>query len=411
MMTAVCFVVQSVYDFDPRVRRKAEALVDAGYSVDVLALRPEAGANEYVLDGVNVYTIGLGKKRGSLLRYFFEYSAFFVWALVKVPILMRRRRYAVVDVNTLPDFLIFAPIVARWMGAKLVLDMHEITPEFYISKYGIPEKSAVLRLLKFLERISFSFADHVITINEPVQELLTGRGLPISKSTVMMNAADEARFGTPADDDERRPSPTSGFVMVYHGTLTHIYGLDIAIDAFARARREMPDAEMWILGSGPEKERLAELARSKDLSERVKLVGQVSSREIPGWLRKSDAGILPIRRDALLEYAFPNKLPEYIISGKPVIISRLKAIRHYFSPEAVAFFEPHAVDELAAQMVRLYRDRTLRAQLVANASEEYRPIRWEVMKARYLNMIEALIGPTAHAQTSDAPERAAGIGH
>src|SRR4051812_6090774 len=165
-MKSVCVVVQSVYDFDPRVKRKAEALVAAGYAVDVLALQPAGGRKSYVLNGVNVYTIDLGKKRGSLARYMFEYAAFFLWAFVKVPLLMRRRRYAVVDVNTLPDFLIFAPIVARWMGARLVLDMHEMTPEFYMSKYGIGERSLLVRLLKFLEKISMDFADQVITINQ-----------------------------------------------------------------------------------------------------------------------------------------------------------------------------------------------------------------------------------------------------
>ena len=176
------------------MRRKAEALVTAGYSVDVLALRSAHRRKTYTLNGVNVHTLSLGRKRGSLARYVFEYVAFFLWTLVRVPLLMRWRRYAVIDVNTLPDFLIFAPVVARWMGAKLVLDMHEITPEFYISKYGSAENSWVVRLLKSLERISFGFADHVITVNEPIQDLLVGRGLHRSKSTVVMNTANEALF-------------------------------------------------------------------------------------------------------------------------------------------------------------------------------------------------------------------------
>src|SRR6266852_5892094 len=130
-MRSVCQVVQNVYDIDPRVRRKAEALVAAGYSVDVLALRSHEGKKGFCLNGVNVRTLALGKKRGSLVRYFFEYAAFFLWVFIRLPLQMRKRRYSVVDVNTLPDFLVFAGIFARWMGAKIVLDMHEITPEFY----------------------------------------------------------------------------------------------------------------------------------------------------------------------------------------------------------------------------------------------------------------------------------------
>jgi hypothetical protein len=49
---------------------------------------------------------------------------------------------------------------------------------------------------------------------------------------------------------------------------------------------------------------------------------------------------------------------------------------------------------MAKQMVQLYRDSGLRAQLAARAKEEYAPIRWDIMKQRYLRMIEGLTGPS-----------------
>jgi glycosyltransferase involved in cell wall biosynthesis len=409
-MKSVCLVVQNVYDIDSRVRRKAEALVSAGYSVDVLALAPAHGKRTYTLDSVNVYTVSLGKNRGSLARYLFEYAVFFLWVFVRVLLLMRHRRYIVIDVNTLPDFLIFAVVPARWMGAKLILDMHEITPEFYISKYGIAEDSWLVRLLQVQEKISFDCADHVITINEPIQSLLIQRGLPSSKTIVVMNAADEARFSSSsravAFDDRSHP-----FVMIYHGTLTRIYGLDIAIEAFSMAHEEMPGAELWILGSGPEQGVLACLAQERGLTSKVKLVGQVPSADIPAWLNKCDVGVLPIRRDVFLDFAFPNKLPEFIIMGKAVLMSRVKAIRHYFSEQALAYFEPNNPADLAKQMVRLYRDRGLCARLAAGAKQEYAPIRWDVMKQRYLKLIEDLAGSTrpvterSHATEMTAAKR------
>ena len=279
-MKSVCLVVQNVYDIDSRLRRKAEALVSAGYSVDVLALAPTQRKGTYTLDSVNVYTVSLGKKRGSLPRYVFEYAAFFVWAFVRLFLLMRRRRYVVIDVNTLPDFLIFAALPARWMGAKLVLDMHEITPEFYMSKYGIAEDSWLVRFLRFQEKISFDCADHVITINEPIQGLLARRGLPSQKTTVVMNAADEGRF-LPSSHAATVDDRSRAFVMVYHGTLTRIYGLDIAIEAFSMVHGQMPGSELWILGSGPEQSVLAGLARERGLTSKVKLVGQVPPADIP----------------------------------------------------------------------------------------------------------------------------------
>jgi glycosyltransferase involved in cell wall biosynthesis len=308
---------------------------------------------------------------------------------------MLDRRYAAIDVNTLPDFLVFAPILAKWMGARLILDMHEIAPEFYMSKYGSTENSRAVRLLKYIEKVSMRFADQVLTINEPIEDLLVSRGLSRSKSTVLMNAVDEERFAAHSDMSHSQKHPDKDkFVMMYHGTLTHIYGLDIAIEAFAMAHAEMPGAELWILGSGPESSALDDLVRELGLTSKVKLVGQVASTEIPNWLRQCDAGILPIRRDVFLDFAFPNKLPEFIIMGKPVLVSRLKAIRHYFSENALAYSDPNSPADLGRQMVRLYRDSELRSLLARKASEEYLPIRWELMKQRYLTLMNDLVSTT-----------------
>ncbi len=389
-MRPICILTQSFYEFDARVRRKAQALAAAGYSVDVLALRTPNGGKSYTLNGVNVRTISLAKNRGSLLRYVFEYTAFFLWAFVRLLLQMRRRRYAVIDVNTLPDFLIFAAAPGRWMGAKLVLDMHEITPEFYLSKYGTAENSWLIRLVKYLEKISFDYADHVITINEPIRNLLIGRGLSSSKSIVVMNSASDERFASILSGSAANGNSDT-FVMMYHGTLTQVYGLDIAIQAFSIAHAEMPGAELWILGAtllSSEQDRLIPLVREHGLTAKVKLLGLIPSAEIPAWLNKCDIGILPLRGGVFFDFAFPNKLPEFVIMGKPVLMSRVKTIQHYFSEEALAYFDPNNPEDLAQQMIRLYRDRSLRARLAAKAKEEYAPIRWDVMKQRYLNLIE-----------------------
>jgi glycosyltransferase involved in cell wall biosynthesis len=410
-MKSVCILLQNHYEVDIRVRRKAEALVSAGYSVDVLALRsPYSQAKAYALSGVNVYTISLGKKRGSVVRYVFEYLAFFLWASLKLSVLMGRRHYAAVDVNNLPDFLVFAAAYAKRKGAKIVFDMHEITPEFYISKYGIKQNSWMVRVLKYVEKASFDFADHVITINAPIQALLASRGLPASKSAVIMNSVDETMFAnaarSPIASDTRETQKR--FVMMYHGTLTHIYGLDIALEAFGVARREMPGAELWILGDGPARGALEGLCRKLGLESNVRLIGPVLPQEVPQWLKRCDVGILATRQDVFLDFSFSNKLSEYIIMDKPVICSRLKTIRHYFNEDSLAFFEPNSSASLATQMVRMYQHPQLRAQFAKRAKHEYSPIRWEVMRQRYLELMVRLVGATREAK-DDSQTPVAGV--
>lgn len=412
-MKSVCILLQNHYEIDIRVRRKAEALVAAGYRVDVLALRSSYSKGKvYELCGVNVYTFALSKKRGSKVRYTFEYLAFLVWACCKLSVLMGQRRYAVIDVNTLPDFLIFAAFVAKWRGAKLLLDMHEITPEFLMSKYEVGAGHRQVRLAAWIEKISVGYADHVITINEPIQTLLEGRCLSASKTTIIMNAADEALFASAANASEPSGSAAARpkFLMMYHGTLTRIYGLDIAIEAFGLAQNDMPGSELWILGGGPEKSSLEQLVRKLGLESRVRFVGSVLPQEIPQWLSRCHIGVLATRRDVFLDFSFSNKLSEYIIMGKAVISSRLRTIRHYFSEDALAFFEPEAPSDLAQQMVRLYLDATLRERFAERAKREFEPIRWEVMKERYLKLIENLTAAPS-ATPASARARADAISH
>src|SRR5262249_22139564 len=231
--------------------------------------------------------------------------------------------------------------------------------------------------------------------------LLCGRGLERTKATVVANAVDE----------RRQPASTAAapavdrFVMMYHGTLTRIYGLDLAVEGFARAHVDMPGAELWILGSGTERDNLQALAERLGVGSSVKLVGQVPPADIPGWLAKCDVGVLPIRRDVFLDFAFPNKLPEFIVAGKPVLMARLKAITYYFSDQALAYFEPNDPPDMAPEMVALFRDRARLARLAIRAREEYAPIRWDVMKRRYTDVIGALAG--ARRPSIEGPRDAA----
>jgi glycosyltransferase involved in cell wall biosynthesis len=78
-----------------------------------------------------------------------------------------------------------------------------------------------------------------------------------------------------------------------------------------------------------------------------------------------------------------------------VIASRLKTIRHYFSEEALAYFTPHDTEALAKQMLSVYRDGPRRSRLVQQAKQEVAPIRWELMKERYLKMMQETIGGDA----------------
>lgn len=396
-LTHICMIVQNYYQVDPRVRRKADSLVAHGYEVDVIALREAGRAHVYRQDGVTVYTVPLAKKRAGRLRYVYEYLAFWVLACMVLVRLCLEKRYAIVDVNTLPDFLVFAAFPARWLGAKLILDMHEIMPEFYMSKFGVPENHWLIRLLIRLERWSYRFADYVIASNDLLAERFVARGLSPERLIVVMNSADEKVFEAAQNTPSRNPTGnTTPIVLMYHGTLTHIYGLDIALEALAQVQVLRPDLalEFHILGTGPALDNLRTLAQRLGLDEKIKFIGSVPLDQVPQYLAQCDAGLLPTRRDVFLELSFSNKLVEYIVMGKPVIAANLQGYQRYFGAHSLVFFEAGDVTALAQALIRFADNRGMWEDLVVQARQDYESISWQVMERRYLDVLEALLAET-----------------
>jgi hypothetical protein len=70
----------------------------------------------------------------------------------------------VVQAHNLPDFLVFAALVPKLLGARLILDLHDLMPEFYASRFKSGMTSFPIRLLCWQERLSCLFAKHVITV-------------------------------------------------------------------------------------------------------------------------------------------------------------------------------------------------------------------------------------------------------
>ena len=148
-MTKVAAVVFSYYRWDARVRREAESLVEAGMSVDVICLQKEGESKEETINGVSVRRLPLGRKRAGQFRYIFEYFAFTLLALMRLSVRHVSRRYDVVHVHNMPDFLVFTALLPRLTGSKIVLDLHDPTPEVYMAKYSMGPEHPVVKVLRF----------------------------------------------------------------------------------------------------------------------------------------------------------------------------------------------------------------------------------------------------------------------
>lgn len=375
------------YLHDVRVRREAGSLVKNGFEVDCLCLRGKKQRRFERVNGVNLYRLPLSKYRGSSkMMYLLVYLWFFVLSFLAVSKCHLKRRYHVIQYHTLPDFIIFSGIIPKLFGAKLVLDMHEIMPEFYMSKFGLEMSNLSVKVLKLLEKISVSFAHAVIVINDPIKRLLLERCKSKSDITVVMNTADESLF---VSDRRERSGKNNGFIAMYHGTLTELYGVDIAIRAIAKLKDEIPGLQFRIFGS--ETERLKELADELGLSKNVAFMGRVNIEAIPKYIEEADIGVISIVKDGFIDLSFSNKLAEYVSMKTPVVATRLRSTLEYFTDDAISYFESRNTDALASKILELYLSPQKRILQAERALQQYQRIRWAVMEKRYIGLIESLV--------------------
>lgn len=380
----ICSVVQEYFPKDIRIRKQTETLIKNNFSVSVICLRNKWEKKHEVIDGVEIYRLNLSKKRASIFRYILEYFLFFILAFIKLNILDLKKRFNIVQVNNLPDFLVFSTIIQKLKGSKIVLDMHEIMPEFFMSKYNKSYSSFIIKLLKIIEKISLRFSSEVITINEPIKEIFQRRAIPNKEITIVMNTVDETVY------PKMKLENDGYFNLVYHGTLSEIYGLDLAIQALKEFTKNDNQFRFYIFGEGPQRDYLRTLIESNNLQKSIFLMGQVPFEEIMFNLKKMTIGILPIRKDIFLDLSFSNKLAEYIYLKIPVIISNLNATQYYFSDDEITYFNAGDIKDLYKNIYFAYKNPETMREKAERAFQRYQSIRWSVMADRYLKLMNTM---------------------
>jgi glycosyltransferase involved in cell wall biosynthesis len=381
----LCLVRHGYYPADVRVRREAEALVDAGYEVDLICLRaPGEPARERV-GGVGVLRLPMTHRRAGLGRYLFEYTAFPLAAALVLAARQVWRRYDVVQVHTMPDHLVFSAAVPKLMGARVILDLHEAMPELYKSKFG-PSSRAV-RIITAIERASVAFADRVLVVSEPHRDVIASHGIPREKLTIVMNAPDERLFAPLS----ARRSGNGSLVLVSHGTLVDRYGYETAIRALAIAREELPNAQLLIIGEGEDAPRLRAIASELGLDDRVRFLGSRPIDEISSHIAGADIGVVANELDEFTDIVVPTKLMEYVVLGVPAVVARSQAVEAYFDEGSVRFFAPGDPRELARALVEVAGDpRRARARARRAAKAFLADHGWSRSRERYLALVAGL---------------------
>lgn len=393
-MIKVCMIVHGPYYSDGRVRGYAEALVDAGLHVDVLSLRDKSQPFATHRNGIKVFTIPLERSYRGLGNYFIEYGlAFFLFSF-RLLMLHIQNRYKVIHVHNMPDFFAFVALIPRVFGAKLILDIHDPMPEFYMSKYKIHQDSLAVRLLRIQEKLSIWITHAVIAANLNFKNNLIKRGIPASKITVITNVPDPTLFNPNGYQKESR-THRSHFTLIYPGTIAPRYGLDVAIRALPVLIKRIPHLRLIIIGPYVEYvHELAALAEHHGVSAFVQFKPAVPVDEVARQLIQADVGIYPALPDPHMNIAIPCKVLEYAAMNVPIVASRLKVLEDLFPDTAVMFFEPGNVHQFALRVIELYEKTERRQALVQHMNHLFvHNYSWDDERRVYLDLLYKLFPP------------------
>jgi glycosyltransferase involved in cell wall biosynthesis len=379
-------VLHGVYPADVRVAREVRAAVDAGFEVEVVATRGAGEARRERIDGVTVHRLPVTRKRGSNpVRFFSEYVLFTALATFAVARVALTRRLNVVQVHNPPDFLIVAALVPRLLGARVVLDVHDLASDMFLMRFGErPGVGVAERMLHWIERTACRFADEVVTVHEPYREELIRRGVDPARITVVLNSVDDAVL--PPDP---RPPQADPFRIVYHGTVTAHYGLELVVEAFALLPE---DATLEIYGWGDAVPELRKRAAELGVATRIEISGvALPQADVLRRVEGAPVGVIPNLPTKLNQFALSTKLFEYVALGIPVVAADLPTLRAHFSDSEVAFFRAGDAASLAETLAALAGDYAAALARAGAARARYREeYAWQLQASRYTRRLAAL---------------------
>ena len=385
----VCMLAYTFYESDNRVRRYAETLVRRGDQVEAIVLRRDGQPAFEDIAGVKVFRVQKRvRNERNAASYLIKLLLFLVRSAVAVTMSHFRRRYDLIHVHSVPDFEVFATLIPKLMGTKVMLDIHDIVPEFYGSKFKVSERSLVFRLLVLMERLSTAYCDHVIIANHIWHSKLVARSTRAEKCTPIINYPDPAIFFA-----RSRTRQSGDFVICYPGTLNSHQGVDRAIMAVASLRDKLPNLKFLVVGDGPDLEKLKAMVVELGVSDRVSITGSVPIEQVAETMANVDLGVVPKRADSFGNEAFSTKIMEFMAMGVPVLASATSVDRYYFNPKIVEFFDSSSVDDLAGKIQYLALNSVRRESLRVNALEFVGTYNWRVKGGEYLDLVDRLVKP------------------
>jgi len=312
-MIRVCMITTDHPVLDTRIfYKEALSLKKAGYDVWVVG-----GSNSYEHKMVReIDVIGLKKGRGLIANPI-------LWmALAKEATKVDAAIYHCHE----PESFLVALYLRIFKGKMIIYDIHEYHLDI-MRVARIPLKIFLAFMLFLVEPLFCRYTCAIITADEGISR----RYARFCDNVVSVFNFPTSDVFDRTDLQMVRGRYSGRFMVVYVGGMTEDRGILESIKAVHRASIVHPEIKLLLIGGfrSPEfKNACLEYIERHQLHDKVELLGHIPHDEVPKYIVASDIGIAlfhPTKR--LMKTSYPLKLFEYMICGKPVIVSDLPAMK------------------------------------------------------------------------------------
>jgi len=406
--------VENRYPHDSRVRNEATALVAAGYRVTVISLRAREEAGHAFFEGVEAYRIpriDLFNKTNrsgqtwfgrvvtackALIGYLIEYSYFTLGSLFISLYICARQRVDIIHLHNPPDTLCVIAALYKLLGKKIVFDHHDLSPELYLSRYGIrgERKGLIYRTLLLLEKITLKLANVVIATNESYRDNDIRRGGIDGRNVfIVRNGPDLARMkATPPDE---RLKDMHKKILVYIGIMGPQDGVDYLVRALHHLVNTLGRTDFYcvLIGKGDSLESLKALARELKIDDYLWFTGFIPEADLVRYLSTADICVDPDPSSPLNDVSTWIKIMEYMAFEKPIVTFDLKETR-YSARDAALYVPPNDEAAFARALVTLMDDEGLRREMGARGRARIESeLNWDIMKQNLLEAYARCLAP------------------
>ncbi|WP_142412973.1 glycosyltransferase family 4 protein [Hathewaya massiliensis] len=257
-------------------------------------------------------------------------------------------------------------VIAKRKKAKFVFNVSDLWPESAV-KLGVLNNKLLIKASTWLEEFSYRKAAAVTGQTKGIVDNIVSRGFDKNKVHLITNGVDTEFFKKENRDEKLREEwgIKDKFAVCYAGIHGLAQGLEVIIDA-AELLKEEKDIQFVFIGDGPEKSKLMDMVKEKELNN-VSFQPVQLKPNMPRIIASMDATVVPLKKLDLFKGALPSKMFEALSSELPIVLAvEGEAEKLINDARAGITVEPENAKEIADAVLKLHKNKDLKEELGQN---------------------------------------------